>query len=195
MSSDFSGVVGNYRGIYRGRRGPIKEYSSCFGRGSYAATGFNVLWPRVPTAKRKSEYQRVCGVGFTNCLSQILTLLVQLHTSKYMKSIINYRNLLSPPKIKQRHHKLVIPTTILEFQIDRKNTHRHYWPPVLRCLMPFKLFKAKGLRSLRLGISGCYLVGPAYCGCYTEWLTFGGLSKLWSLFGSPKLGPVLGPVL
>ena len=24
---------------------------------------------------------------------------------------------------------------------------------------------------------------------------FGGLSKLWSLFGSPKLGPVLGPVL
>ena len=23
----------------------------------------------------------------------------------------------------------------------------------------------------------------------------GGLSKLWSLFGSPKLGPVLGPVL
>ena len=25
--------------------------------------------------------------------------------------------------------------------------------------------------------------------------THGGLSKLWSLFGSPKLGPVLGPVL
>ena len=24
---------------------------------------------------------------------------------------------------------------------------------------------------------------------------FGGLSKLWSRFGSPKLGPVLGPVL
>ena len=24
---------------------------------------------------------------------------------------------------------------------------------------------------------------------------YGGLSKLWSLFGSPKLGPVLGPVL
>ena len=23
----------------------------------------------------------------------------------------------------------------------------------------------------------------------------GGLSKLWSLYGSPKLGPVLGPVL
>ena len=26
-------------------------------------------------------------------------------------------------------------------------------------------------------------------------LSHGGLSKLWSLFGSPKLGPVLGPVL
>ena len=26
-------------------------------------------------------------------------------------------------------------------------------------------------------------------------LIYGGWSKLWSLFGSPKLGPVLGPVL
>ena len=58
------------------------------------------------------------------------------------------------------------------FILIGKFIHRHYWPPVLRCLVPYKLFKAKGLHSLRLVISGCCLVGPAYCGCYTEYLTF-----------------------
>ena len=32
-------------------------------------------------------------------------------------------------------------------------------------------------------------------GKFTKDPPYQGLSKLWSLFGSPKLGPVLGPVL
>ena len=35
----------------------------------------------------------------------------------------------------------------------------------------------------------------AECFSRAETNTHGGLSKLWSLYGSPKLGPVLGPVL
>ena len=62
-------------------------------------------------------------------------------------------------------------------------------PHDCRCPCAVGLGEGKGFRGQQVRAEGC----PALiAGCFEE---YGELSKLWSLFGFPKLGPVLGPVL